>query len=212
MNPVRVARSKDSLHSSEDELGGLGEQSVIELLRGQAMGVMLTALLVDAVAVFGLCALLFWLSRKRPNWIGRRTAVMLAIVVAFCGVLSFVPMARWAWASTVTQGKSVARSDFDGIGPSLPAAVERITYYSDYGGCEAVFAVKECVIVAWASQEKWRVSEVGAGRSVSLARLGISRTVTDGLFIEEQFSPRGTGVIVVFDRSTGDCFYRFNSH
>lgn len=83
---------------------------------------------------------------------------------------------------------------------SLPLAASDVTYYSDWGGCEAEFAIGEAEFLGWCDSRSFKVTEIGAPIAYFepiLLRQGDDRLVADGYTFE---APDGQGV---FDRDAG---------
>lgn len=184
-----------------------------QALEAIEMGVWFAAIIIDAIAVCGVWALLCWVAGRHVNSSGWRTAARWATIAApICFVLLLVPTVQILWAGTVVKGTSVPRDGYRGTGPPLPDSAKRITYYSDYGGTDAVFAVSEETFLAWTTEKGWQRKEIQGAEDARLRRLGMERPVTDGILVEERSHPRGTGVRLLFDRAIGLCYYDFASY
>ena len=142
-----------------------------------------------------------------------KMAATLATAVITCLSASLLswPMLRGLLALTVTQGVSVSTSDYHGVGPRLPQAAANISYYSDYCGASAVFAIAEADFTNWMSSEGWESREIDFYEDVWFPALNIERQVEDGLYIHASFAPRGTGVTLIYDRKQELCYYHYSS-
>jgi len=138
---------------------------------------------------------------------------MLSVVgIACLGLLA--PVGSFLWSQTVRQGVRVPLEEYRAISPRLPATVTQVTYYSDYSGTEALFNIAETDLTRWAQSNDWSVAEISypEPESVDLTHLKINTAIIRGIVIEKTFHPRGTGVRAVFNRATGECYFKYSSH
>jgi hypothetical protein len=174
------------------------------------MGVILTAFLLDCFVT----ALAVVIAARVCRRFVANTSVRRRIV-AFAGVAVFFgahwPIFSLLWSTTVRQGENVAVELYQAIGPRLPPEASNITYHADCAGSDAVFDVSEAVFKKWANEKGWRVLEISSPQVFDLGRLGLHTTLVEGIKVSETFHPRGTGVDIVFDRSTGRCYFRYSA-
>ena len=81
-----------------------------------------------------------------------------AVIVCFLiAAFSFYRIFRSSTArgTTATVANRVMWAGFE-----LPASAADVTYYVDFGGCEAEFAISEADFLSWCSDRGWTVTKI----------------------------------------------------
>ncbi|MHC4504618.1 MAG: hypothetical protein ACYTFI_15045 [Planctomycetota bacterium] len=178
------------------------------------MAVMLVAAILVGTVVGGAAYLLNKVVAKRLRSSAYGTAIGATCIAGGAAVFFLLlgPTMGLLWAASAVHGSSVSASEFRGSGPRLPQSARAITYYSDPRGTDAVFTITGPDFVSWTSKEGWQNRSIDGEESVDLLLLKIERAITDGLVVEQQFHPRGTGVMIVYDRIKGMCYYHYSAY
>lgn len=163
--------------------------------------------LIFAALIRATCALVMM-----RRWKGERQQKGLKAVFWGAAIVLFVPVCMAYFALLAHQGASVTPSEVKSLGPELPTNAIKINYRSDWQGTDAVFTIKEHQLTLWAKSNRWNVEEIQGVEHAYLSKLSLEVIVERGLVIHEKFHPRGTGVDVIFNRMTEECFYRYSSY
>ena len=176
------------------------------------MGVAFATLFFSAMLAAAIGTASWFILLRRLRSANARVLIMLGVVGISCLGLP-APVGSFLWSRTVRQGVRVPLEEYRAISPRLPATVTQVTYYSDYSGTEALFIISENDLTRWAQSNDWSVAEINDPdpEPVEFTHLNINTAIVRGVVMEKTFHPRGTGVRAVFNRATGECYFKYSS-